>query len=135
MTLQNSAQNKKVIATSAVIDSRGTVGTFYLQSKSREKSFAETRDFSTRALPSRFFHDGNRTNISSPKHVVDSQRTYPTSPGVEVPPFHDGEKRIDGRSFADQRPFLDQGKSQKALNHQNPPLTIEQVRELLNKNK
>jgi hypothetical protein len=29
----------------------------------------------------------------------------------------------------------DEGKSQKSLNRQNEPLTIEQVRELLNKNK
>jgi hypothetical protein len=42
---------------------------------------------------------------------------------------------VDARIFAGNRPFLDQGKSQKALSRQNPPLTIEQVRELLNKNK
>ena len=38
-------------------------------------------------------------------------------------------------SFAGNRPFLGQGKSQKALSAQDRPLTIEQVRELLNKNK
>lgn len=32
-------------------------------------------------------------------------------------------------------PFLDRGKSQKALSARDKPLTIEQVRELLNKNK
>ena len=37
--------------------------------------------------------------------------------------------------FAGNRPFLGRGKSQKALNAQDTPLTIEQVRELLNKNK
>ena len=32
-------------------------------------------------------------------------------------------------------PFLGQGKSQKALHAQDRPLTIDEVRELLNKNK
>jgi len=39
------------------------------------------------------------------------------------------------REYAGNRPFLDKGKSQKSLSAQNKPLTIEQVRELLNKNK
>jgi len=37
--------------------------------------------------------------------------------------------------FAGNRPFLGQGKSQKALSAQDTPLTLEQVRELLNKSK
>src|SRR6266849_6428036 len=52
-TLQNSAQNKKAVAAAVVVEGRGTVGTFYLQPKSREKSFPETRDFSTRTFTSR----------------------------------------------------------------------------------
>jgi hypothetical protein len=39
------------------------------------------------------------------------------------------------RDYAGIRPFLDQGKSQKSLSAQNKQLTIEQVRELLNKSK
>ena len=134
-TLQNSAQNKKVVITATTVNSRGTVGTFYVQPKSREKSFATTRDFSTRAVASRSFHGRDRTNISSPNQILNSQTTYPTSSEPELRPAHDSEKSIASRSFANQRTFLDQGKSQKALNRQNPPLTIEQVRELLNKNK
>src|SRR5437870_10172460 len=38
-------------------------------------------------------------------------------------------KRLPAVSYAGNRPFLDQGKSQKALNRQNPPLTIEKFRE------
>jgi hypothetical protein len=37
--------------------------------------------------------------------------------------------------FADRHQFREQGKSQKSLDQQNPPMTIDQVRELLNKNK
>jgi hypothetical protein len=48
---------------------------------------------------------------------------------------YDSNKSTSDRTFAGQRPFLDRGKSQKSLDRQNPPMTIEQVRELLNKNK
>ena len=41
MELQNSAQRKKFSASSAVVERRGTVGTFYLQPNRTEKSFAE----------------------------------------------------------------------------------------------
>src|SRR5947208_1589192 len=39
------------------------------------------------------------------------------------------------RIFTDQHQFRDQGKSQKSLDRQNPPMTIDQVRDQLNKNK
>src|SRR2546422_7056471 len=61
-----------------------------------------------------------------------SQTTYPTSSGPELLPAHDSEKSIAGRSFANQRTFLDQGKSQKALDCQNPPLTIDRKSTRLN---
>jgi hypothetical protein len=44
-------------------------------------------------------------------------------------------KVVRAQSYSGNRPFLAQGKSQKALQRKNPPLTIEQVRELLNKDK
>ena len=47
----------------------------------------------------------------------------------------DAHSATGTRTFAGQRPFQEDGKSQKSLDRQNPPLTIEQVRELLNKNK
>jgi hypothetical protein len=42
---------------------------------------------------------------------------------------------VETRNNPTNRPFLVQGKSQKVLDQQKPTLTIEQVRELLNKNK
>lgn len=56
-----------------------------------------------------------------------------TARGVRDAPQSD--KKVAIRTYAENRPFLDEGKSQKSLNQQNAPLTIEQVRELLNKNK
>jgi hypothetical protein len=44
-------------------------------------------------------------------------------------------KQYATRDFAGNRPFLVQGKSQKSLHAHDRPLTIDEVRELLNKNK
>jgi hypothetical protein len=58
-----------------------------------------------------------------------------TSSARNIRETPDAHSEVMGRSFADQRTFREQGKSQKSLDRQNPPLTIGQVRELLNKNK
>ena len=55
-----------------------------------------------------------------------------TASGVRGAP-QSGQK-ITSRAYAGNRPFLDEGKSQQSLNQKNAPLTIDQVRELLNKN-
>ena len=134
--LRNNAQNKKFIADGASINKKATVGTFYVQEKSNSKSFSETRDFSARQFNSQSFH-GTRSasGISSQQAVGDSRPAYATRTARDVRDAPQSDKKVASRSYAGNRPFLDQGKSQKALNRQNPPLTIEQVRELLNKNK
>src|SRR6266540_4086939 len=72
---------------------------------------------------------------SSQQAMINSRPSYAnqTARGVRDAPQSD--KRVATRAYAENRPFLDEGKSQKSLNRQNAPLTIEQVRELLNKNK
>src|SRR5213078_2400801 len=71
-----------------------------------------------------------------------SQHTFPNSKatwgsqaahGVRDAP--QPGKKVASRAYAGNRPFLNEGTNQKSLNRQNEPLTIEQVRELLNKNK
>jgi hypothetical protein len=64
-----------------------------------------------------------------------SPSTYSTRTARGLRDAQQADKTAASRSFAGNRPFLDKGKSQKALDRKNPPLTIEQVRELLNKNK
>jgi hypothetical protein len=133
-TLRNDAQNKQFSADGASINKKATVGTFYVQKKSNSKSFAGTRDFSTQQFNSQPFH-GTRTasGISAQQAIGNSSYPIGTARGPREAPQSD--KKVASRSYAENRPFLDQGKSQKSLNRKNAPLTIEQVRELLNKNK
>jgi hypothetical protein len=137
MALANSAQNKKFNADRVPINKQAAVGTFYIQEKSNSKTFSGTRDFSARQFSSQSFH-GSRSasGISSQQQAIGTSRpAYPaqTARGVRDAPQSD--TKVATRSYAGNRPFLDQGKSQKSLNRQNAPMTIEQVRELLNKNK
>ena len=134
--LHNSAQNKKFTADRTSVHKQATVGTFYVQEKPRQKQFGGTREFSAWEYSARSFQQGKQpANASSQKQLVNSETHYPTSAATGLRTTNDSKKLVDGQQFAGQRVFLDKGKSQKALNQQNAPLTIDEVRELLNKNK
>jgi hypothetical protein len=136
MTLGNNAQNKQFVADGVSINKKASVGTFYVQKKSDSKSFAGTRDFSARQFKSQSFQ-GTRsaTGISQEQAFGNSHPAYTTQAARRPRDAPQSDKKVASRSYAENRPFLDQGKSQKSLNRQNAPLTIDQVRELLNKNK
>src|SRR6266571_4934660 len=70
-----------------------------------------------------------------PRTVRKSRVAYASQTPRGVRDFPQSDKKIASRAYSENRPFLDGGKDQKSLNRQNAPLTIEQVRELLNKNK
>ena len=135
-TLRNNAQNKRFIADGASINKKATVGAFYVQKKSNSKSFFGINDFLTRQFKPRPF-DGARSasGISSQQAVGNSRPAYATQTAGGPRDAPQSGKKVASRSYAENRPFLDQGKSQKSLSRNNAPLTIDQVRELLNKNK
>jgi hypothetical protein len=137
MTLQSEAQNKKFIGDrTSSMNKHANVGTFYVQKKSNSKTFSATGDFSTRQFASQPFHSKHsKFETSSPQGVANSRPAYANQSASGVRDAAQPEKKVPGRSYAGTRPFLDEGKSQKSLNRQDAPLTIEQVRELLNKNK
>jgi hypothetical protein len=136
MTLQNNEQKKKFIADGTSINKKANVGTFYAEKKSNSKRFSQTREFSTRQVDSRAFHGSHIAFENSSRQAIgSSRRTYSTQPARDPHDVPQSGKKVASHPYAENRPFLDQGKSQKSLNRQNAPLTIDQVRELLNKNK
>lgn len=136
MTLQNEAQNKKFVGDgSASMSKHANVGTFFVHQKTHSKSFG-TGDFSTTQFYSQTYHSKRRAyETSSQQALPNSKAAYAneTSRGIGNAP--QSGKKVSSRAYAGNRPFLDQGTNQKSLNKKNEPLTIEQVRELLNKNK
>ena len=137
MALQNDAQNKKFIGDgSASMNKRANLGTFYVHQKPRSKDFSGTRDFSTTQFYSQTYRGGRTAHeVSSQQTVANSKAAYANQTARGVRDASQSGKKVASRSYAGNRPFLDQGTNQKSLNRKNEPLTIEQVRELLNKNK
>jgi hypothetical protein len=134
-SLQNNAQNKKFTGGGVPITKQATVSAFYFQEKPKPATFVATGESSTQSFNSRSFRSAKQTSPSGQKQLRDSSQSYSTSPVSELPSAPGSHKQKASSTFAGQRPFLERGKSQKSLDRKNPPLTIEQVRELLNKNK
>jgi hypothetical protein len=137
MTLQNDAQNKKFGGDgSASANKRASIGTFFFHQKTHAKDFSGTRDFSTTQFYSQTFH-GKRTayEVSSQQTLANSKSSYASQSARGVHDASQSGKKVASPAYAGNRPFLGQGTNQKSLNKKNEPLTIEQVRELLNKNK
>jgi hypothetical protein len=135
LTLQNTAQNKEFAIRSTSGDRQLKTRRFFWQHKTITKTFSDTRSFSKRSFRTGSFENHHEMAAGSfPKTVDKSDFAFETQT-VEVRRAADGEKKIDGHNFAGNHSFTGQGKSQKALNTRKPSLTIEQVRELLNKNR
>ena len=135
MSLVNSAQNEKFDAAGNSVAKHALSKSFYTLDKSFAKSFPAARTFSPPQFAAHDFRGGETTANASARQLM---KTGPidvaaASYGTHVAP--ENGKSLPMASFAGNRPFLDRGKSQKALSAQDTPLTIEQVRELLNKNK
>jgi hypothetical protein len=139
-TLANSSQNKTFGNTRpASLDKPVSLRSYYSPRKAPAKSFQEEKVFTPRQFAARHFRAGDSSaNISSRSQVRNADTMIATpaaTAGARVAPESTATAPNSGREYAGSRPFLDQGKSQKSLSAQNKPLTIEQVRELLNKSK
>jgi hypothetical protein len=130
MKLENSEQNKQFTGASAVTAKSASTRSFYVANNKLTKTFAGTREVSTQPYPSKQFAT-QPANLPSPE----KPRTFATADARGVKPARESSTKYATREFAGSRPFLDQGKSQKALHQQDHPLSIDDVRELLNKNK
>ena len=136
MSLANPAQNKQFIATGAVTAKRATSKSFYAPEKSNLRAFPINRVITPAEFAARHFRTGESTAIVvSRSPITKADAVYSTNSTADIRVASGSDSTVRGSTFAGNRPFLDRGKSQKALAAHNRPLTIEQVRELLNKNK
>lgn len=133
MSLVNDGQNKKFRVKTASIDSRATIKTFYLDPKVEQPRFAVTPGISPRQLSPMPFDPVAKENRVGQTRTPETK--FPTSSISKLRRTGDAEKRIPTSNFPDQGPFRGEGKSQKSFDRRNAPLTIDEVRELLNENK
>ena len=135
--LENSAQDKKFVAPGAgSFDKRIPSRSFYSREKPLTKTFPGERPLTPQQFGARHFQMGDsaarlatRTDLPKNDNLVQTQ----PAPGIRAAP--ESTVTATAREFPGTRPFLGRGKSQKALQAYNRPLTIDEVRELLNKSK
>ncbi|HST30067.1 MAG TPA: hypothetical protein VLK27_04440 [Chthoniobacterales bacterium] len=135
MNLQNSQQGKVFRADSKVVaPARATKG-FVLESPAKQKTFVDIRAVETKEYRSPSMRTDPQQNAFVKTGRVNLPTQLTSTLVRDLHPAYDAHLEVSGSKFADERVFRDQGKSQKLLSTRNPPLTIDQVRELLNKNK
>lgn len=136
MALVNSAQNKQFAAAGTLATKKVPARTLWTRDRPAAKSFAAgpaslPGQFATR----RYGAQDETANIParSPLTKPDIVSVASTAQSSRV--ALETSRNVAATPFPGSRQFSGQGKSQKALRARDTPLTIEQVRELLNKNR
>jgi hypothetical protein len=136
MTLGSDAQNKQFTADKTSVNKKAHTTTFNFQQKSTAKEYRGTRDYSAKQFNSRQYNQTDHAVADNLSAKKSSTATYSeASKTNQTRTARDQNKNQKSRDYAGNRPYLEQGKSQKSLNRKNKPMTIDEVRELLNKNK
>jgi hypothetical protein len=135
MTLANPAQNKTFPGAGVMpADKQFVAKSFDAGSGRPTKSFFDRKEFSVRDFETSKFGRAERVadTRAGPSYANAGFFTAQSSLIRTAP---EGGKSAKTRDYPDSRPFLAQGTRQKILSQQNEPLTIDEVRELLNKSK
>jgi hypothetical protein len=136
--MANRAQNKKfsgerVAALARPVRTR----TFYSPEKPAIRTYPEQSALTPQQFAARHFRAGDSSAHLSPRSQLKKNDvvipTASASAATRLAPENSITAPVP--EYASTKPFLDRGKSQKSLQAQDKPLTIEQVRELLNKSK
>lgn len=128
--LENSAQNKQFTGADAVTAKSASTRSFYVSNTKLTKSFAGSREARTKSYATDQFAT-QHANLPAAERT----RTVATADARRISAAREQPRKYGTRQFAGNRPYLEQGKSQKALHQQDRPLSIDDIRELLNKNK
>jgi hypothetical protein len=137
MTLENSAQNKQfAVGGTSAPAKRLRLPLFSFLQRSPAKAYGGVRNFETKKFQARNSAEQNRAANLPARSVRDTNKAYSTAEYSRVRAASDAHKSVYVAEVNDSnREFLVHGKSQKALSAQDRPLTIDDVRDLLNKNK
>jgi len=129
-TLRNPQQTKSFSQERTTSTHSSATRSFYIAEKNLSRNFVADRQFATTSYRSRNFETKAATQMK-----VQKTSNFSTRAARDVSTASKGSKSFSTRDFSSSRPFLVRGKSQKSLDAPHHPLTIEEVRELLNKNK
>jgi hypothetical protein len=137
MRLVNSAQDKKFAGADVTpVDKRFVAKSFPTVDERRVKSFSSEKDFSAKKFETEKFVPAEQTpNTRAKAKMAPANAQFVTRKSSLVQTASDEGKVAAIRNYTDDRPFIGRGTRQKNLSQEDRPLTIDEVRELLNKSK
>jgi hypothetical protein len=137
MTLVNSAQDKKFAGADVTLVNKKCVAkSFSTVDERMVKSSSSEKDFSAKRFETEKFARAEQTpNTQAKAKMASGNAEFVTSKRSLVQTAPDEGKVAATRDYTDCRPFIGKGTRQKILSQEDKPLTIDEVRELLNKRK
>ncbi len=137
MSLANSAQDKKFTAVGGTsIDKKFVAKSFYSGDERTTKTFWGLRSFFSKGFATgKFSRAEAAANARANAEIAYASTEFPTRKSALVRSSAEEGKVARVREYADSRPFLGKGTRQKNLSQEDKPLTIDEVRELLNKSR
>lgn len=137
VTLANSSQDKKFTAAGGTsVDKKFVAKSFYSGAEPSTRSFWGVKNFFARDFGTKKFARGDATaNARSNAETAYATTQFETKKSDLIRTSAEEKKTAKVREYAESRPFLGHGTRQKILSQQDHPLTIDEIRELLNRNK
>ena len=134
-SLESNLQKKQFTAGGATLEKKARTKSFFVRDRRAEKQFV-TGNFRTKPFgTNESRYQRQEANIASRTAIAKLDTPYPAPGYGGVRVDRESDQAVEVSNYRDTRPFLVKGKSQKSLSAQDRPLTIDEVRELLNKNK
>jgi len=137
LSLVNPQQNKKFVAAEGTsVEKKFEVKSYSATKERPTNSFFGIPDFLARTFGTKKFAQSdsaaNAASSTAPTYV---HTEAPTKKSALIKKSSQADKVTDTRDYPDNRPFLGKGTRQKILSQQDHPLSIDEVRELLNRDK
>ena len=137
MSLTDPAQNRKFNAVEGTsVDKRFETKSFSgAEAQTSAKSFWGLRSFLSKSFGTgKFARAEAAAEAKASAEMAFASTEFAIGKSALIRAAPSTEKTIPTRAYAGTRPFLAKGTRQQQLSAQSHPMTIEEVRELLNKN-
>lgn len=135
MELANPAQNKKFTAVEGTsVDKKFDAKQFYAGHEPVTKSFLGARSFLSKAFGTgKYARAEAAANYRKNADLAFASTQFQTNKSALVKESSFAKKSSATRDYAENKPFLAEGTRQKQLSEQSHAMTIDEVRDLLNK--
>lgn len=137
LTLVNSAQDRKFTgADVTAVDKKIVAKPFHAGKERTARRFSGGKDFPAKGFETREFARAEGTaHTRANADVASANAEFVIGKNLLIRASAEEGKVAKTRAYGDNRPFLAKGTRQKNLSEEDKPLTIDEIRELLNRNK